>query len=146
MFTLCGRCGERSQLQLWLQLSCNSGLAHYCTKQTCLIRAIVHVTVAAIIQANNHIDQRNDVTLGMWKTLKLIETVIKYPVLWQMDHKGTAGCRTLLSIGCGKGNFAEWGKLSRGNLWKIRCGFFAVEWRVNVQNGSVRNVTEMNIY
>jgi len=74
-----------------------------------------------------HIDQRNDVTLGMWKTLKLIQTVIKYPVLWQLNHKGTAGCRTLLSIGCGKGNFAECGKLSRGNLWKIQCGFFAVE-------------------
>jgi len=53
-----------------------------------LIRAIVLATVTLITQIEaNHINQRNDVTLGM-SILTLIEIVKEnYPVLWQMDHK-----------------------------------------------------------
>ena len=40
---------------------------------------------------------------------------------------------------------AECGKLSRGNLRKIRCGFFC-GMKGKVRNETTRNVAEMNIY
>jgi len=83
--------------------------------------------------------KRNDVTLGMWKTLKLIEIVkINYRSLTNGQQKiwkeGTVGCRMLACIGCTSvvqceqtavlrsvemQNFsaAEYGKAIRGNLW-----------------------------
>jgi len=45
----------------------------------------------------------------------------------------------------GKGYFAECGKLSRGNVRKILCGFFC-GMKGKVWNETMRNVAEMNIY
>ena len=51
----------------------------------------------------------------------------------------------VLGVFCGL-LIAECGKFSRGNLRKIRCGFFFCGVKGKVRNESMRNVTEMNIY
>jgi len=64
------------------------------------------VTVTRIIQIEaNDIDQRNDVTLGMWESLKLIETVKELPCSLEngprrIRNEGTAGCSMVLYTSC----------------------------------------------